>query len=137
MKREEYVKKIEDNGIYQLRYGETISDAMDYINGDRLERKGYDIKADDGRDLTKNEIIGRSNKEAFAKMVTYPEKKLISYDDDYEVIEGNDEREDLSKKGVVEECQYCGEPIRIDEDSDYTILNCDDCMNVAIWDNCM
>ncbi|MFA5409373.1 MAG: hypothetical protein WC343_11435, partial [Bacilli bacterium] len=58
-------QRVRDAGINQLRKGETLKDALDYLDGKIVTRKGYDFKHDDGRLMSKNEIIRASNKEAF------------------------------------------------------------------------
>lgn len=126
---EELKQRCNDNGIYQLRKGETLQDALNYLDGKLPERVGYKIKTDSGRPLDKNEIIAESNKEAFAKSVTIPDYE--EFDPDTTNLEdAEDYREDSTKPGVLEPCMYCGKALRIDEGTTWDILNCEDCMSI-------
>ena len=131
-----------DNNIFQLNRGEMLSDAIDHIeNG--TPRKGYKVKADDGRLLTKNEVISNENKVAFAKSFTpaeYNKDEVETIDD---ITGENDLRDDKSKRGVIINCFYCGDCLRIDgenttehEYEDYDSpepeIHCEGCMSDAI-----
>lgn len=131
-------QELADHGIYQLRKGESVKDALDYIHGKRPFRVGYQIKADNCRVLSKNEVIAASNKEAFSKSVTIPDYEPFDLATKVEEITGVDDyREDTSKPGVLEPCMYCGKALRIDRETQYDILNCEECMGVAILKNCL
>ncbi len=141
MNKSELIKKLNDHGIHQLRKGETLQDAIDYIEGKRVGRVGYDYKKDSGSLMSKNEIIAASNKEAFAKSgaATPPDYNEFDQDDyteeDYSSLE--DYRNDTTKTGELQPCQYCGTALLVDEDADWDILNCEDCHSHAIYVNCM
>jgi len=91
-------KLCEDHGIHQLNKGESLADAIDHIqNG--TPRKGYRVKADSGRPLTKDEIIRNENKEAFRKSFTKPEFLEDKVDDIDDIPDSNDLREN-KEKGV-------------------------------------
>lgn len=132
-------KRLNDAGIYQLRKGETVKDAIDYLDG-KLPggRKGFQIKRDDGSKMTENEIRQSSQKEAFAKHCSEPE--YIHHDlTNVEISKLEDYRNDYSKQGVIEPCQYCGKPLRTDYEGQYDILTCESpkCGDWAILKNCM
>lgn len=129
-------QELADHGIYQLRKGESAKDALDYVHGKLPFRVGYKFKTDDGQVLSKNEIIAESNKEAFSKTVTIPDYE--EFDPETTSVEdAEDYREDSTKPGVLEPCMYCGKALRIDEGTTWDILNCEDCMGVAILKNCL
>lgn len=135
MNKQQMIDKLSDKGIHQLNCGESVGDALDYIDGKLPQRKGYRIKSDSGRPLDRNEIIATSNKEAFAKSVRTPE--WIGYNhSDPTVLPKEDQRQDETKPGIIQECMYCGVPILTD-DKDFDILNCESCMSYAILKNCM
>lgn len=129
-------EKCNKHGIYQLRKGETLQDALDYIDGKLPKRKGFKFKTDSGRLLDKNEIIAASNREAFAKTVTRPEYNEFD-PDEIDIESCEDYREDSTKPGVLEPCQFCGKALRIDRETQYDILNCEDCMGISILTNCL
>lgn len=144
MTKEEAIKKCNDAGIYQLNAGESLQDCLDHIDGKLPSRKGYRFKADNGRRLSRNEIITEANKEAFCKTVRTPEYKdhpFTSLPIDQIPAEAwnamEDYRESKDQIGVVLPCQYCGTPIRADYEGQYDIFNCDDCHGHAILKNCM
>lgn len=138
MNKKEAIQKLNDNGIYQLRKGETLADALESINN-KTQRKGYEYRNSDGSLMSKNKIIAEANKEAFGKSIREPE--YIGYEeDDYDVedITGRDDyRSDMTKLGGIQPCKYCGKALRVDEGANYEILNCEDCSSYAIWCNCM
>lgn len=138
-------EKLHKAGIYQLRHGESLQDALDYVDG-KIRRKGYKIKHDDGRRMTKNEIIAESYREAFCRTITEPEyvERPLENPDDVRPI--NDYRSDFTKRGVLQYCYFCGESMRIDANEEMTedyeepptsLDNCEDCMSVAIKHNCL
>lgn len=91
--------------------------------------------------MSDNEIIMESNKEAFFKRVS-PKEYVEDYVENIEDIpESHDFREDKEHRGAIANCYYCGTCIRIDGLDDYethdSLTHCDDCMNNAIWENCM
>jgi len=132
----EIKEKLAEHNIYQLRQGESIQDALNFVDGKLPERVGYKIKTDSGRKLDRNEIITESNKEAFSKSVTIPEYE--EFDPATTRMEDcEDYRDDTTKPGVLEPCMYCGVALRIDEGTEWDILNCEECMSVAILKNCM
>ena len=142
MNKLEMITKLADAGIHQLRSGESVGDALDYVEGKRRERVGHKIKADDGRVLDKNEIIAESNKEAFGK--TIGERPTFISDDtcvedltEEELSCYEDFRNDTTKVGVLLPCEYCGKLMRADYEGQYEIFNCDGCHKYAVWDNCM
>ena len=142
MTKPEIIKKLNDNGIFQLRKGESIQDALDYVDGKLSgSRKGYDIKSDDGTLLSKSEIMARSNKEAFSKYVTTPEylesgNELSDYSNK-EIENLEDCRENKNHIGIIKPCDYCGTDLRADVNENWEIFNCDSCMSYAILKNCM
>jgi hypothetical protein len=132
----ELKKRCNDGGIYQLRKGESLQDALDYLDGKIPSRVGHKTKSDSGRKLSRNEVIAESNKESFSKGVTIPE--YVEFDGNTKLKDAyEDQREDETKDGVLEPCMYCGKAIRIDAYEQWDILNCEDCMGVAILKNCM
>ena len=133
-------EKCYDNGIYQLNQGETLADALRYIEKGG-SRKGYKIKDDYGRLLTDNEVIEIENKIAFLKSFTpaiFKKEEVESIND----ITGElDLREDKTKRGLILCCYYCGDCMRVDADAsdaceDYGVpvgtLHCHDCFSDAI-----
>src|SRR5690606_11037358 len=129
--------KLANNGIYQLRKGESIQDALDAIDNGTT-RKGYEFKHRDGSQMSQNAIIAESNKEALSKTVRTPVQ--VPHDDciNVEDITGEDDfRNDLTKVGEIQECQYCNKPLRVDEGATFDIINCESCMDYAILQNCM
>jgi len=142
MNKLEIITKLANSGIYQLRSGESVGNALDYVEGSRTERVGYKIKSDTGRLLDKNEIIAESNKEAFSKSIG--ERPIFINDDtcaedltEEELKLYEDFREDKTKVGVLLPCEYCGTLMRADFEGQYKIFNCDGCHKYAVWDNCM
>lgn len=139
MTKLEAIEKLNGAGIHQLRQGESLKDALDYVDGEIASRKGHQVKFDNGKKMDRNQIIGASNREAFAKTVVKPEYvggDVDDYDEDeYYTLEDNRENTDVI--GELQPCQYCGTMLHVDKGSNYDILNCDDCMTYAIWDNCM
>jgi hypothetical protein len=135
LKFREIKKFLDDNGIKQLRKGETLQDAIDFINNDIPSRKGYKYKNNKGERLSENTIIREANKESFKKSVVSPEyvEDVVKNVEDVE----EDFREDKNKVGKIEHCQYCGKSLRADENSNFDIINCEECMDVAILDNCL
>jgi hypothetical protein len=136
MNKSEIVEKLNNAGIYQLRKGESVADALDSIeNG--TARIGYEFKHSNGTPMSQNAIISASNKEAFAKSVQVPER-MDHGDVDIEDITGEDDfRDDLTKVGEIQECQYCSKPLRVDEGATFDIINCSDCHSYAVYQNCM
>lgn len=137
MNLSEAKKKLNDAGIYQLNKGETLRDALNHVEKG-TPRKGYKIRASNGRLLTKNEIIHHENKAAFAKSFT-PSEYLR--DDEYEDAEEvyEDKREDKSVRGLLCRCYYCGISMRIDGweggvdyEDEQPEVHCDGCTNDAI-----
>jgi hypothetical protein len=136
-------KLCNDHGIFQLNKGESLADAIDHIqNG--TPRKGYKFKADNGRLLTKNEIIRNENKEAFRKSFRQPEFVEDEVDDIDDILESNDFRENKEARGVILLCYYCGTCLRVDGydgaedyDSPEPEIHCEDCMSAAIWNLAM
>src|ERR1700755_3601543 len=98
----EIKERLAEHGIYQLRKGESIQDAVDYIDGKLHERVGYKIKTDSGRPLDKNEIIAASNKEAFIKSFSEPEYE--EFDPETTKLEDavGDYRDYVTQPGVLE-----------------------------------
>jgi len=135
MTKNEIITKLANAGITQLRNGESVGDALRYVEKEIPFRKGHIV----GRD--KNETIFLNNKEAFSKCFTRP--NLI--DEDINTIPSEvlnkleDWRENKNEIGVLQPCQYCGVAMRCDEEGQYEIFTCEsgDCGNSAIWDNCM
>lgn len=130
------IDKLASFGIHQLNAGESISDALDYVDGKMVSRKGHRIYSDSGRKLSRNEIIAAANKEAFSKTVREPEWVGC----DIETVDINtleDYRENLNENGEVQECQYCGTGLRVDKGAQFDILNCASCHNYAVLKNCM
>ena len=130
-------QKLNDAGIFQLNKGETLQDALSHIEKG-TPRKGYRIRANDGRLLTDNEIIRHENKAAFARSFT-PSRYLR--DDEHEDAEEvyEDKREDKSVRGLLRHCFYCGTSIRIDGynggvdyEEEIPEVHCDGCTNDAI-----
>ncbi len=109
---------------------------MDYIDGKLVGRVGYDYKKTNGSLMSKSEIITASNKKAFAKPPEYNEFDQDDYTEkDYGQFE--DYREDPTKTGELQPCQYCGTALLVDKGADWDILNCEDCHPHAIYVNCM
>jgi hypothetical protein len=132
-----------DNGIYQLNQGESLADAIDHINNG-TPRKGYKVRADNGRKLTYNEVIAHENKVAFSKSFTPAEYHQDEVDEVDDIVGSNDLREDKSERGVVINCFYCGDCLRVDEVDglgDYAPpepeIHCEDCMSDAIMNLAM
>ena len=131
-------KLLKENGIHHLNKGESLGDAVDHVLNGSI-RKGYKIKANNGRKLTRNEIIAHENRVAFSKSFTpteFSQDEVESIDD---ILDENDLREDKSKRGVVINCYYCGNCLRIDGfdgaedyDSPEPEIHCENCMNNAI-----
>jgi len=129
---------LNERGIFQLRKGETMKDAMDSVLN-HTSRKGYDFKRSNGTLMTENEIIQASNKEAFMKFTPaeYVEDEVEDIDD---IPQSNDYREDDKERGIIINCFYCGTCIRVDGDvdeiGDYPepedTVHCEDCMKDAI-----
>lgn len=63
-------------------------------------------------------------------------RNVIELEPEYFVYFKEDQRQDTTKNGIIQECQYCKFPILTD-DEDYYILNCNDCTYLAIRDNCL
>ena len=128
-------KFLNDKGIKQLRRGESLQDCLDSV-ANNTARKGYDFKHDSGRLLTQNEIIQRSNKEAFLKTVSPKEYLADEVDEIDDISDSNDYREDKEHRGAIANCYYCGDCIRIDGFEDYDVnepeVHCDGCMKNAI-----
>lgn len=144
MNKVEIIDKLSKHGIHQLRKGETVKDALDYVDGKRRSRKGYKHKKRDGSAMSKNEIISASNKEAFARTIKNPVPSTSSFcgvpveDIHPEDLEGiEDYRQDTTKVGEIEGCHYCNEPLRVDKEGCYDILNCEDCHSFSVMVNCM
>lgn len=141
MNMKEAKELLAQHGIYQLNKGESLKDALNHVLEGTL-RVGYKVKHDDGRSMDKNQIIMTENKAAFARSFTpaeYHEDFVEEIDD---VTSENDLREDRTKRGMMVNCYYCGDVIRIDgEGKDYqrTIPedHCSDCTNDAIMNLCM
>ena len=134
------IDKLAAAGITELRAGETVGNALDYVDKKIPFRKGHIV----GKN--KHETIFLNNKEAFSKTFTRPfyhESSLIEQDINtipIEVLESmEDYRENTDEIGVLQPCQYCGLAMRCDEEGQYDIFNCNsrDCHSTAIWDNCM
>jgi len=139
MKFKEAVQKVNDHGIYQLNKGESLADVLDHIDNGTA-RKGYRVKADNGRLLSENEVIMHENKAAFHRSFTpavFVEDEVEDIDD---IPSSLDYREDRTERGVIINCYYCGICIRIDIDwsdgEDYgepqETIHCDGCMKDAI-----
>jgi len=86
--------------------------------------------------LNKNQIIAESNKEAFMKFTPteFNEEKVEDIDD---IVDNKDFRNNKDKRGVVINCYYCGDCIRVDgEGEDYPdvdeLIHCESCMKDAI-----
>lgn len=145
MNKLETIDKLNNAGIYQLRKGETLKDALDYLDGKLISRKGYQYKTNSGRLMDKNEIVTASNKEAFSKSVTSKEFLNDSIENIDDISEENDLRDNKNERGIIANCYYCGICIRVDCDNieikDYppidSLVHCNDCMNNAIMSNCM
>ena len=131
-------EKVRDHGIYQLNQGESLADALDHIeNG--TPRKGYKVKADNGRRLTRNEIVMNANTESFMKFTPkeFVSDEVESIDD---ITDDIDFRDDKTQRGVIISCYYCGGSIRIDAQYDgmedyeepQDMIHCDGCMRDAI-----
>jgi len=139
--KKEAVEKCNKHGIYQLNKGESLGDALDYIDNG-TSRKGYKYRKNDGSLMSENEIIRNENKIAFHKSFTPPEYNEgdVGSIDDIQSV--NDFREDREKRGVIINCFYCGDCLRVDsdkvddEDGDYSepqdTVHCESCMNAAI-----
>lgn len=131
---------LHDHGIYQLNSGETLADALDHVqNG--TPRKGYKVRADNGRILSKNEVLMHENKAAFNRSFTPKEFHSDEVEDIDDISDSNDYRESKGERGVIIQCFYCGDCLRVDacsvdDDEDYgppqDTLHCDGCMNSAI-----
>lgn len=135
-------QKLAKHGIFQLRKGESIADALRSVDNG-TPRIGYKYKTDNGRLMSENEQIAESNKEAFSKMVTPKEFTPEEVDDIDDIAPSHDFRED-EERGVIALCYYCGDAIRVSSDGleeDYEInepeVHCNDCMNNAIWNLAM
>lgn len=140
MNKRQIIEKLAEAGITQLRKGETVGDALRYVDKEIPFRKGHIV----GRD--RNETIFLNNKEALSKSFTRPEYNGSSLiDQDINSIPSDvldsleDWRENKNAIGVLQPCQYCGVAMRCDEEGQYEIFTCEsgDCTNSAIWDNCM
>lgn len=132
MNLQEARNKLANHGIYQLNNGETLANALDHVDNGSI-RKGYRVRADNGRPLSENEIRQQENRAAFARSFTPPTYTPSHVDD---VEDATDCRHDTSKRGTLANCYYCGDSIRIDgDDEDYTIFedvtHCEDCSNAA------
>ena len=132
-----------DNGIHQLNKGESLADAVSHIQ-DGTIRKGYKVKADNGRSLTRNEIIANENKDAFSRSFTPAEYHQDEVDDIDDIVDENDFREDKSKRGVIVNCYYCGDCLRVDAhegvedyDSPEPETHCESCFDDAVWNLAM
>lgn len=131
-------RKCKEHGIFQLNKGETLADALEHIkNG--TSRKGYKIKTDSGRLLSKNKIIANENSIAFHKSFTPPVYKADEVELIDDIPDDLDLREDKTKQGVILNCFYCGDCLRVDvfdDDEDYgapqDTIHCESCMNAAI-----
>ena len=130
-------KLLAENGIYQLNKGESLQDALDYVNKKIEIRKGYKFKHNDGSLMSENQVIQNENKEAFKLSftpATYSHDDVESIDD---ICDADDYRENKNLRGMIVNCFYCGGCIRCDGDEeDYSVsepeIHCDDCMNDAI-----
>lgn len=132
-------KKLAKNGIYQLNKGESLKDALDFVDN-KIPRKGYKYKRDDGSLMSKNEIISNENKEAFHRSftpATFSKDEVECIDD---IPAADDFREDKSRRGNIINCFYCGSCIRVDGydlvehdyDTPEDTIHCESCMNDAI-----
>lgn len=131
-------QKLKDHDIHQLNHGETLADALEYVENGGI-RKGYKIKADNGRTLTKNEVIQHENSVAFHKF-TPAEFHANEVDEIDDIPDGDDYRDNKKERGVIINCYYCGTCIRVDSgfdgDEDYpepmNTIHCEGCMKDAI-----
>jgi len=128
---------LNDHGIYQLNKGESLAAAIDHVkNG--TARKGYKVKADNGRLLSENEIIQHENKAAFLRSFTPKEFHEDEVEDIDDITDDMDLREDKSERGEIINCFYCGDCLRVDEsgEGDYAApvdtIHCEGCMSDAI-----
>jgi hypothetical protein len=145
MNKLEMIDKLAKNGIHVLNKGESIADALAFVDGEIASRKGFRDKFDSGKPMTKNQQIMNSNKEAFLKSCPPVEynQDTVEHIDDISL----DYREDTSSRGRILNCYYCGTAMRVDggdsEEHDYepaeSIEHCDDkaCFSNAIRVNCM
>ena len=130
-------EKCYKHGIFQLNKGESLADALDHIDNGSA-RKGYKFKHDNGRPMSENQIIANENSIAFHKSFTPPVFKVDEVESIEDIAESMDFREDKGARGVIINCFYCGDCIRIDGDDfdDYAepedTIHCDSCMNAAI-----
>jgi hypothetical protein len=136
-------KLCNDNWIRQLNRGESLADAVDHIQNGVI-RKGYKVKADNGRKLTKNEIIHHENKAAFSRSFTPSEFNQDDVESIADILDENDFREDKSKRGVIINCYYCGDCLRVDGGSDTEDYespepetHCESCFSDAIMNLAM
>ena len=139
MNIKEVRQKLKDNGILQLRKGESLADALESIEKGTA-RKGYKIKHDSGKLMTENQIIANENSEAFHRSFTpaeFHEDEVESIED---ITDDCDYREDKSLRGNILHCFYCGDCLRVDGtdapaddyDSPEDTIHCKDCLNDAI-----
>jgi len=136
MKKSEIIQRLAAHGIYQLNKGETAANALDYIDGRLPSRIGYQVKTDASRMMDKNEIIAASWKEGFRKTLKERPEYQEFDPETVDLSKVEDTRSNLDLPGILQPCQYCGKAVLTD-DEEYEILNCEDCMGHAIWDNCM
>tara|TARA_R110002096_G_scaffold327284_6_gene521281 strand:+ start:375 stop:797 length:423 start_codon:yes stop_codon:yes gene_type:complete len=133
-------KKLADFGIHQLNKGESLADAIRYVDGEIL-RVGYKVKHDGGTLMTENQVIANENKIAFSRSFTpasYFAGDVESIDD---ICKEDDFREEEGR-GSIANCYYCGWCIRVDgDDEDYSInepeTHCNDCLSDAIMNLAM
>ena len=128
-------KILSEHKIYQLNRGETLADALDHVqNG--TARKGYKVRADNGRALSENEIIMHENSVAFHRFTpsAFQSDEVEEIDD---IPEDCDFRDDKTERGEIINCFYCGTCLRVDEsgEGDYAApvdtIHCEGCMKDA------
>ena len=133
-------QKVFNHGIKQLNKGESLADVLDHIDNG-TPRKGYRIKADNGRMLSENEIIQHENKLAFHRSFTPKEFNADEVESIDDITKEFDFREDTTERGVILHCFYCGECLRVDagaadDNEDYgepqDTIHCEGCLNDAI-----
>ena len=139
MNLKEARRKLAESGIYQLRKGESLADALESIDKG-TPRKGYKIKHDSGVLMTKNQIIANENMEAFCRSFTPAEFNEAEVDNIDDISEACDLREDKDYRGNILHCFYCGDCMRVDGtddpcddyDSPDELIHCESCMKDAI-----
>lgn len=139
MTKKEIIDFLASHGIHQLNAGESVQDALDYVNGVRAFRVGYQVRVNmpAGRRLSEHEIIAASWKEAFSKTVSEPEWVGAPDEEEIDIDSLEDYRCDTSCVGEVDYCQYCGKPLRVDKVGCYEILNCEACHPWSVLHNCL